>query len=141
MSEAEAASGEQPSPSQPADEFELNYEDLDAGDLEDMEAYAGQPVFGVLQQAIGDAAGSANPLAVLMATLPAKVFTALLGVAKRHKDPTFGPDRWRSIKLSEVAAPTPAPLEKPSPPTPIRQRSTGKGGAKRASGRRTSRPS
>jgi hypothetical protein len=141
MSEAEAASGEQPSPSQPADEFELNYEDLDAGDLEDMEAYAGQPVFGVLQQAIGDAAGSANPLGVLMATLPAKVFTALLGVAKRHKDPTFGPDRWRSIKLNEVAAPTPAPLEEPSPqPTPIR-RSTGKAGAKRANGGRTTKRS
>lgn len=90
--------------------------DLDAlttGDLEDMEDYCGRPVLPALQEASEAAEDDATKLVTL---LPTKMLTALLGVTKRWADPGFTPDRWRSIKLSElyadpaeVAARPPAP--------------------------------
>ena len=95
-----------PEPDQPPVEgVRLVWDDLDAGDLEDMEAYCGQPVFGLIQEALAKAPEDLDLLTALMLYLPSRVFTALLGVAKRHQDPEFGPERWRSLKpFKEIAA-------------------------------------
>jgi len=125
----------------------LDFDNLDAGDLEDMEDYCGRPVFGLLQEALAQAPEGVNPLAALMMFLPAKVLTALLGVSKRHQDPSFGPERWRSIKLSELAGSEPGPFEEPAEesreqPTPIRGSTVKRGAssARRPSSGSTSKP-
>jgi hypothetical protein len=84
--------------------------DLDAlttGDLEDMEDYCGRPVLPTLQEASEAAENDATKLVTM---LPTRMLTALLGVTKRWADPSFTPDRWRSIKLSELYA-DPSPAE------------------------------
>lgn len=140
MSEAEAQPQPTPEPAeQPPSAIEgiaLNFDDLEAGDLEDMEEYCGRPVFGLISAAMASAPEDGDLLVALMANLPAKVFTAILGVAKRHQDPTFGLDQWRSIKLFRQVAAEPVPFdEPPAEPTPIHG-STGKRDSK--SGKRTS---
>jgi hypothetical protein len=123
----------------------LDFEDLETGDLEDMEAYCGpdvlkgEPVLGVLQEAFRKAEGSDNVLGSLMAVLPTKLLTALLGVFRRHQDPAFGPERWREIKLAQLTGGAPPPSE-PAPPTPISRARTGKRDGQRGNAKRTRKP-
>jgi hypothetical protein len=82
------------------DHIAIDLDSLTTGDLEDMEDYCGQPVLSSLQEA--SAAMADGGPAALVGALPTRMLTALLGVTKRWKDPEFGPDKWRSIKLSEL---------------------------------------
>ena len=103
--------------SQPAPNTSINLDELTVGDLEDMESYVGKPVLALLQDSSADD-GSLN-----LAATPAKLLTALVGVAKRKQDPAWTIDRWRDIPMSELgsgdededeADPTPAADETPA---------------------------
>jgi hypothetical protein len=112
----------------------MDFDALDAGDIEDMEDYCGAPVLPILAKMqelqVEGEAGDA-----IMAHMSARLFTALLGVAKRHQDPSFTPERWRTIKLAAVTggAPPPSNGQVPTGPAAVA------GDQAKANGKPTSR--
>lgn len=84
----------------------LDMGELEAGDLEDIAEYAGRDdaiglVFGAFEAAEDAAPG--QELHAMFTKLPPKVFTALLGVARRHNDPGWTPEHWRKFRISDLA--------------------------------------
>jgi hypothetical protein len=105
-------------PDQERPPLALDLDQLEAGDIEDMEEYCGQPIMPLLRKMFESIDERAN-LFDALSVLPAKVLTAMLGVAKRHQDPSFGMDQWRTIKLAEFSGPKQPTPPEPASPTPI----------------------
>jgi hypothetical protein len=102
-----AAEAEQP-------DIIINIDELTTGDTEDMEAYCEFEVMPRIVAALRQC--QTNNPNELLAYLPAKAVSALLGVYRRRQDPTFGPDRWRTIKYAQIHSYAATAEEPPPPP-------------------------
>lgn len=103
-----AATRKQPAKRPPVS-ISLDFDDLEAGDLEDIEEYSGRDDVLAILVAAQNASASAAPgteLQVMVGLLPAKVLTALLGVARRRNDPKWTPEHWRKFRFSDLAEPS-----------------------------------
>lgn len=118
----------------------LDMGELEAGDLEDIAEYAGRDdaiglVFGAFEAA-ENAKNTAEQLYALFTKLPPKVFTALLGVARRHNDPGWTPEHWRKFRISDLV-----PSSNGDGPDPTNAgRTPGSTSAAKRSDSRTRRP-
>lgn len=106
--EAEASPNGKPAEVEPVEgpvTLRLDFDDLDAGDLEDIAEYAGRDDVLMLVLKAYQAADKAEPgdqVEAMMAALPPKVFTALLGVGRRHADPGWTPEHWRKFRFADL---------------------------------------
>ena len=75
---------------------------FDAGDLEDIEEYTGLTnAFSLLANAV-EGIPPGRQVQALASKLPAKMVTAVLGVARRRADPTWTMDRWREFRFADL---------------------------------------
>jgi hypothetical protein len=95
---------------------------LTAGDDEDMEAYTGLDdcvarVYAAVREQGAeierwDAGETKDPPGYFIEHVrPAKLRAALLGVMKRHADPSFGPERWRELPYAALLRTSSSPAE------------------------------
>lgn len=109
--DAETSPNSKPADPEPVEgplALRLDFDDLDAGDLEDIGAYAGRDdVLALIMDAfkVASMAEEGDQVRTMMAALPVKVFTALLGVARRHQDPGWTPEHWRKFRIADISDP------------------------------------